>query len=437
MLSEEALVFVAAIIACGVLVLGVLELLAPTRSRLPRRPATSNPSPQPRAAPSPRPAREPRPPLVTPTPPVTASSPFARAPAAVGPSSSEPSSGEPPIERLLRSQAASLEPPRRLQPPPPPPPPPPPSPPPPAPAPPAPLVPSLPPSAPVPRATSEPVASGLDAGAGEAGSVEIFEPPSVAAPRPAPPAAQPAPRPAMSASDRIYALWEGKQYAVVESEATAALARGGLSAGETARLWGLIGLARRAQADEDCPPPVQASFREMLAATFGGEVGQLTADAIRRMQEGKEEECLAALDRAETLLGTIPEEGIAPKRRQELERRLWWGYTKLGIRRVDGGMWEEALEPLLRALNFQGVGADRQEETRGPLIRALDAIVDARSPLIQRLTDEGDRDGALVTCDKLWAFLRTAMERGIGKDELGPALEKTQQLFERLGKRKP
>jgi len=358
----------------------------------------------------------------------------------------------------------------------------------------------------------------------------------------------------MSASDRIYTLWEGKQYALVESEATAALARGGLSAGETARLWGLIGLARQeqrdvdgaraaleeaimsapvedraawqrhmaqlalhagqallarvqagagdageridtlraaiawfesgltvaaddetlhdavrtargglwptyeeavnallqrqefhvarrllreAQADEDCPSPVQASFREMLAATFGGEVGQLTADAIRRMQEGKEEECLAALDRAETLLGTIPEEGIAVKRRQELERRLWWGYTKLGIRRVDGGMWEEALEPLLRALNFQGVGADRQEETRGPLIRALDAIVDARSPLIQRLTDEGDRDGALVTCDKLWAFLRTAMERGIGKDELGPALEKTQQLFERLGKRKP
>src|SRR5439155_18936421 len=297
-------------------------------------------------------------------------------------------------------------------------------------------------------------------GAGEAGSVEIFEPPSVAAPRPAPPAAQPAPRPAMSASDRIYALWEGKQYAVVESEATAALARGGLSAGETARLWGLIGLARQeqgdvdgargareeaimsapaedraawqrhmaqlalhagqallarvqvgssdaderidtlraaiawfesgitvgandetlrdalrtargalwptyeeaanallqrqefhvarrllqeAQADEDCPLPLQASFREMLAATFGGEVGQLTADAIRRMQEGKEEECLAALDRAETLLVTIPEEGIAPKRRQELERRLWWGYTKLGIRRVDGGMWEEAL----------------------------------------------------------------------------------------------
>src|SRR5207245_10241097 len=37
MLSEEALVFVAAIIACGVLVLGVLELLAPTRRSEERR----------------------------------------------------------------------------------------------------------------------------------------------------------------------------------------------------------------------------------------------------------------------------------------------------------------------------------------------------------------------------------------------------------------
>jgi len=424
----------------------------------------------------------------------------------------------------------------------------------------------------------------VDADIIEPGSVEIFEPssaptdsappepvpaaPIAAAPKPEiiepapqgvtpPPLAPPPPTPrhgVSSASDRIYALWESKQHAVVEREATAALERGGLSAGETARLWGLTGLARQAQddidgargafeeaimaapvedrpawqrhmaqlalhagqallarvqsgagdpderidtlraaiawfesgitvaaadetlqdalqtarsalwptyeeavnallqrqefhvarrllreaqADEDCPPAVQASFREMLAATFGGEVGQLTAEAIRRMQEGKEEECLATLDRAETLLGTIPEEGIAPKRRQELERRLWWGYTKLGIKRVDGGMWEEALEPLLRALGFQGVGADRQEETRGPLVRALEGIVEARSPLIQRLTDDGDRDGALLLCEKLWTFLRMAMERGIGKDEMGPALGKTQEMFERLGKRKP
>src|SRR5206468_3918002 len=253
---------------------------------------------------------------VTPTPPVTASSPFARAPAAVGPSSSEPPSGEPPIERLLRSQAASLEPPRRLQPPPPPPPSPPPSPPPPAPAPPAPLVPSLPPSAPVPRAASEPVASGLDAAAGEAGSVEIFEPPSGAALEEA----------VMSAPVEDRAAWQRHMAQLALHAGQALLARvqaGAGDAGEridtlraaiawfesgltvaaddetlhdavrTARasLWPTYEeavtallqrqefhvarrLLREAQADEDCPPPVQASFREMLAATFGGEVGQ-------------------------------------------------------------------------------------------------------------------------------------------------------------------
>src|SRR3989441_360390 len=483
MLSEEALVLVAAFLACGLLVLGVLELMAPTRPRHPRRPvAARNPSPQARAAPSPAPTREARPPLVTPTPPVTASSPFLRPPAAAV----EPPSGEPPIERLLRSQAASLEPPRRLQPPPRPPPPPPPSPPPPprplspaaSPPSPPPVAPPPPPPAPPPRLpVNDPLATpppsdpprwrpapaDVDSDVVEAGSVEIFEPPVAAAPPASAPApAQPAPRPAVSSpSDRIYALWEGKQHALVESEATAALGRGGLSAGETARLWGLIGLARQeqgdvdgargaleeaimsapaedraawqrhmaqvalhagqallarvqvgssdaderidtlraaiawfesgitvgandetlrdalrtargalwptyeeaanallqrqefhvarrllqeAQADEDCPLPLQASFREMLAATFGGEVGQLTADAIRRMQEGKEEE---------------------------------------------------------------------------------------------RLTDDGDRDGALLLCEKLWTFLKTAMERGMSKEELGPALGKTQQLFERLGKNKP
>src|SRR5215470_1033498 len=158
MLSEEALVLVAAILACGLLTLGVLELLAPTRPRLPRRPVARNPFLPPRAAPLPASHREERPPSIAPTPPVTASSPSSRAPVA----HAESSSVEPPIERLLRSQAASLEPPRRLPPSPPPAPPSAPSPPrsvvpppplPPAPAPPpSPARPRTPPSsAPAPR----------------------------------------------------------------------------------------------------------------------------------------------------------------------------------------------------------------------------------------------------------------------------------------------
>ncbi|MGH7388673.1 MAG: hypothetical protein ACREM3_04360 [Candidatus Rokuibacteriota bacterium] len=193
-------------------------------------------------------------------------------------------------------------------------------------------------------------------------------------------------------------------------------------------------LLRQALADEECPAAVQATLRELLATTYSGEVGQLTAEAIRKMQEGKEDDAVATLDRAEALLATIPEEGVPDKRRQELERRLWWSYTKVGMRRLDGGMYEEALGPLLHALHFGSVGPGRLEETKRPLARALESIAEVRSPLIHRLAAEGDRDGALLLCEKLWTFLRRAMDRGMTREELATSLDRTQALFEKLGK---
>src|SRR5262249_60832666 len=106
MWREEALVLVAAILACGLLTLGVLELLAPTRQRFPRRPVARNASLQPRAAPAPAPKREERSRLVTP-PPLAASFPLSQVPAAAQPSPS----GEPPIARRPPSQAEAPQPP--------------------------------------------------------------------------------------------------------------------------------------------------------------------------------------------------------------------------------------------------------------------------------------------------------------------------------------
>jgi tetratricopeptide (TPR) repeat protein len=193
-------------------------------------------------------------------------------------------------------------------------------------------------------------------------------------------------------------------------------------------------LLRQALGEEDCPNQLQASFREMLSTTYSGEVGQLTAEAIKRMQEGREEEALATLDRAEAVLGAVPEGALVAKRRHELERRLWWSYTKVGLRRVEGGLHEEALPPLLHALGYDSVGPERREETKAPLVRALEAMVTARSPLIQRMTADGDREGALLLCDKLWSFMRTALERGLTREELSHALTRTQTLYEKLGK---
>jgi tetratricopeptide (TPR) repeat protein len=189
---------------------------------------------------------------------------------------------------------------------------------------------------------------------------------------------------------------------------------------------------RQALGDPRCPADLQATFRDLLSGTYSGEVGQLTAEALRRMQEGKEVEALATLDRAEELLAATPEEGLTERRRQELERRLWWSYTKVGIRRLEAGLPEDALEPLLRALRFASVGAGRLDETRRPLARALESVVEARAMLIERLDDGGDRTEAAAHCEQLWETLEKAMARGMTREELAAALSRVEALFDRL-----
>lgn len=555
MLSEEALVLYAVTGACVLLVLGVLELVAPTRSRHPqRRGPARDPWRRARTGPAPVAVRSRE--LAEEVPELD----FARfqeaadrSHSAGGPSAewAHPSrpvleSDEPPIERLLESQAepelpssrrlgvrpAAPEPPAKLW---------------------EPIRPAPEPFAPT---ENKPVPVERET---------LWEPPprpaaEADAVRPVPaPAAEPAsagsPTSQPSLVERCYALYESQRFDEVVTDGVAALdsVTGGalfMNPQETAKLWGVVGLAREAlgdydgarvaleeaitvaprddrptwerhlgalalrvgqellgraqggnaeaedrvtmlhsaltwleggmaavptdstlrdaadaarallwptygeavneliqrqefhvarrvlreaMADEQCPADLQSSFRDLVSTTYSGEVGQLTAEAIKRMQEGKEEEALATLDRAEGLLTTIPDGGVGDKRRQELERRLWWSYTKVGLRRVDGGMYEEALPPLLHALSFQSVGVQRRDETKGPLVRALESIVEARSPLIQRMTVEGDRDGALILCEKLWGFLRTALDRGLTKDELATALSKTRNLFAKLG----
>jgi tetratricopeptide (TPR) repeat protein len=196
-------------------------------------------------------------------------------------------------------------------------------------------------------------------------------------------------------------------------------------------------LAQEALSDAACPPDAALALRGMMAATFGGEVGQLTAEAIRRLREGSEEEALGTLERAESVLATLPDDSVPPKRRQELERRLWWGFTKLGLRRVETGRLEEAIEPLMRALAFGAVGPERQQETRGPLALALRGVVEAQTAEAERLLRAGDRAGARRLAERLRARLAAATERGLTREELAGALEASETLLERLGRTAP
>ncbi len=192
-------------------------------------------------------------------------------------------------------------------------------------------------------------------------------------------------------------------------------------------------LLRAALDEPDVPPARVEEFRELLSGTFGGEIGQLTAQAIRSMQEERESEALAALRRAEELLTAVPDEALPPKRREEVNQRLWWGYTRLGVRRLESGEYEAALEPLMHALRFADISPDRQEETRAALVRALDGVTDVRALSIRQLADEGNRDEAVLRTEALRELLRSCLELGVAEENLSVALTRTRRLFEELG----
>jgi tetratricopeptide (TPR) repeat protein len=185
--------------------------------------------------------------------------------------------------------------------------------------------------------------------------------------------------------------------------------------------------------DAKLPPARAAAFRGLLSGTFGGEIGQLTAQAILSMQEGRESEALSVLQRAEELLAAIPADTLPPTRRDEVDQRLWWGYAELGSRRLDAGDYEEALDPLVHALRFTSIGAERQAETRAAVVRALEGIAAVRALSIRRLAEAGSRDEAIVAAGELNELVKRGLELGITEDDLAAAFARVRRLCEELG----
>jgi len=201
-----------------------------------------------------------------------------------------------------------------------------------------------------------------------------------------------------------------------------------------------FGAARRLLREALDHPRVPAerteAFRELFSGTFGGEIGQLTAQAIRSMHDARETEALAALERAERLLESIHDDVLPPKRREEVDRRLWWGYKKLGRRRAQAGEHEAAAEALARALRFAGTGTDRQADTRAALVRALEGLVETRVLRVRELAESGDHAGAAAQGDALWARLRAAVADGLEETELAAACAKARRVLDEVGVRR-
>lgn len=191
-------------------------------------------------------------------------------------------------------------------------------------------------------------------------------------------------------------------------------------------------LLREALADPAVPEARAATYRELISGTYGGEVGQLTAQAIRSMQGARERDALGALGRAEQLLEAVAGSPLPPKRREEVDRRLWWGYKKLGLRCLLAGEYGAAIEPLTAALRFADGSPERVADTRAALVRAYEGVVASRVLAIRNVADAGDREAAIVQADKLGALLRAAAECGLDEADLTAASARVRRLLQDL-----
>jgi len=175
------------------------------------------------------------------------------------------------------------------------------------------------------------------------------------------------------------------------------------------------------------PPARESSFRDLLWTSVTGEIGRLTGQALN--PEVETEEQVARLAEAESIIRDLPEDALTEVKGEDLVRRVWWGYMKLGTQRVEARDLDGALEPLYRALRLGEVDADRQQETRRLLLETLDGIVDRWSAGIRRLAADGNQAGARREATQLAELIDDAGRRGLAGDDLAAVTARRDEIL--------
>ena len=190
-------------------------------------------------------------------------------------------------------------------------------------------------------------------------------------------------------------------------------------------------LATEALSDDALPSERRATFEEFRAATLAARIIALADRAVLAVDEHREWEAVGALERAETLLRS--ETSLPAARRDEAVAQVAVGYARLGRRRVDAGEFEEALDPLGRALRLSKPDAAARDEACLAMVTALNAVIEARSAMIRDVATTGNRDSAAAQAEKLWALLRSSMAAGVPQEPLTSAIASTRRLIDELG----
>src|SRR5207247_215567 len=229
---------------------------------------------------------------------------------------------------------------------------------------------------------------------------------------------------------------------------------------EAAALWSVVALAKQALGDDVgasmalesalrvAPADEGMTYRQHIAALAQSAARTALARAGNQDTDDRIAELRGALAWTERGLGAVPSDERLSETRalarpdlwptseqsvHKLDQRLWWGYTRLGVRRLEAGDYEDAVDPLVRALRLPDVSPDRQSETRAALVRALEGVADLRALSIRQLNDAGDRDGAVLRTETLRELLQSCTELGLSTEELSAVFAQIRRLCEELG----
>ncbi|MFQ5520812.1 MAG: hypothetical protein ACE5FK_05400 [Candidatus Methylomirabilia bacterium] len=192
-------------------------------------------------------------------------------------------------------------------------------------------------------------------------------------------------------------------------------------------------IIQEALAEESLPPNRRRAFEDLLVTTHKTEIEHLATHAIRIMEEAREREALDALHQAEDLFLGIPAEALPQARRKEIGQSLWWGYTKLGLRRMESGEFESAVEPLLQALKIGPRDPERQRRTRQAVVSALEAVADRHVAVIGQLVGAGKHEAVAAQRERLRAMIHDALEAGLTEKELAVAVSRARHTVGQIG----
>jgi hypothetical protein len=220
-------------------------------------------------------------------------------------------------------------------------------------------------------------------------------------------------------------LLDGAREAMADAharQATAAIARQEYGAARAL-------LERAVEGGELSGPPATMLF-DLLGAELRREIDRLTAAAIRGGHD--DGHAVGGLDRAEALLGALPDGAIGAAHRAAVAQRIWRGRSKLGFRRLRLGQLDAAADTLFHALAMRGIGRRRQRQVRDALVRTLEGLGDQRVTQVASLVAAGQHPVAADEVTRLERRIERARDEGVSDEELQVASAKVARLRQQL-----